>query len=191
MLCRYGKMAVLVHPGVVQYKAMPYSATADSLKESAQQISTNNMQQYVVELPDRTRIQLNAMTTIKIYPDRLNSKGQFIELEKGEIYIEGNQRSDVPLVLKTPSITFIATGSHFNTQIDKRGTLLAVENSHWERIVRACPDLSHYSKSKSPDGKDTVNTYNISDIDLVTNWRRTERVYKDVQLDYFVADMAR
>ncbi|MBZ4189316.1 FecR family protein [Niabella beijingensis] len=198
MLCRYGKMAVLVHPGVVQYKAMPYSATADSLREGAQQISTNNMQQYVVELPDRTRIRLNAMTTIKIYPDRLNSKGQFIELEKGEIYIEGDQRSDVPLVLKTPSITFIATGSHFNTQIDKRGTLLAVEtgevaveNSHGERIVRECPDLSHYSKSKSLEGKDTVNTYNISDIDLVTNWRRTERMYKDVQLDYFVADMAR
>lgn len=198
MLRRYGKIAVLLHPGVVQYKAMPYSAAADSVREAAQQISTNNVQQYIVELPDQTRIRLNAMTTIKIYPDRLNSQEQFIELEKGEVYIEGNQHSDVPLKLKTPAVTFIAIGSDFDTRIDYKGSLLAVEtgkvtvrNSHGEEIVRECLDLSHYTEASTPQEKVVINTYNLSGIDIVTNWRKTERVYKDVQLEYFVADMAR
>ncbi|MGJ7032312.1 FecR domain-containing protein [Niabella hirudinis] len=197
MLRRYGKMAVLLRPGVVQYKTMPYSVTADSVTTAVQQISTDDMQQYIVELPDRTRIRLNAMTSIKIYPDRFDSKKQFIELEKGEIYVEGNQRSDVLLEIKTPAVTFIATGSYFDTRIDSKGSLLAVQtgevtvrNRHGEEIVRECYDLSHYTKEESPQEKVAINTYNISGIDLVTNWRRTERVYKDVQLDYFVADMA-
>lgn len=198
MLQRYGALAVLLRPGVIQYKKMPYSPAADSGKAMVQQISTDNMQQYIVELPDKSRIRLNAMTTIKIYPNRLNDKEQYVELEKGEIYIEENHHSAIPLVLKTPTITFLAKNSSFNVRLDAKGSLLAVEtgevtvrNSHGEEIVRKCFDLSHYIKGKSPEAKDTVNTYNSADIALVTNWKKTERIYKDVQLDYFVADMAR
>lgn len=197
MLRRYGTLAILLRPGVIQYRRMPYLQAADSAKNIVQHIGTNNMQQYIIELPDRSRIRLNAMTTIKILPDRLNSNEQYVELVKGAIYIEGNRKSPIPIVVKTPSVTFIANGSYFSAQIDKKGTLLAVEkgevaaeNSYGERIIRQSPDLSHYIKAKITGEKDTVNTYKSAGIALVTNWRNAERVYKNVALDYFVAHMA-
>jgi len=75
-------------------------------------VSTPNGGQYEVELPDGTKVWLNASSSLR-YPTRFAGNERKVELS-GEAYFEVSHNKTMPFKVKTASQEIEVLGTHFN-----------------------------------------------------------------------------
>jgi ferric-dicitrate binding protein FerR (iron transport regulator) len=134
-------------------------------------ISTPRGGQYQVDLPDGTRVWLNAASTLK-FPLAFNHNERRVELQ-GEAYFEvnpkhfsGSKSRKIPFIVKSGKQEVEVLGTHFNVNAypdenDIKTTLL-------EGSVRVMHLASHTSKLLKPGQQSSVDgTITVSDVDAL------------------------
>lgn len=141
-------------------------------------ISTPRGGQYQVNLPDGTKVWLNAASTLK-FPLAFNKNERSVELT-GEAYFEVNplkssksKSGKVPFIVKSKSQEVEVLGTHFNVnaygdEVDTRTTLL-------EGSVKVVQLGSQNSKLLKPGQQSVVDqTITVSDVDAAQaiDWQK-------------------
>lgn len=194
---RYGSIEVMQEKaGIVEYKAVPFSKPADSAQSKYHVISTPVSQQYQVILPGGIKIRLNSATVIRV-PLSFADK-RMIDVVKGEVYIECDKDDKSPLIINTKNAVLTGIASTFNVNAVFASTATAVVSGslevrdtagHKTKLNRF--DLSILARIKYKDGRvsDTIFVQRDVDIDPLLAWKKVNRVYDNVHLKNFVADM--
>lgn len=104
-----GVQIVKTKDGQLIYKASQTAASANEQNT----IETPNGGQYMVILPDNSKVWLNAASSLKYPVSFINSKNRIVEL-KGEAYFEIAKEKTHPFIVKTDRQQVEVLGTHFN-----------------------------------------------------------------------------
>ncbi|KQR66910.1 FecR family protein [Pedobacter sp. Leaf176] len=164
-------------------------------------ISTPNGGQYQVVLPDRTKVWLNAASSLR-YPEVFTGNQRLVELT-GEAYFEVAKNKSMPFRVQSQNQTVEVLGTHFNinSYLDDstiKTTLLEgsvlVSNAKFSKMLRpgeqAITGTGKHAAIKIATGVDTADEtawknglfqFNDSELKIILN--QLERWY-DIKIDY-------
>ena len=103
--------AILLLPLLI-LSAYLYFKPASQIAETYQELFTPYGTWSVVNLPDGSKVWLNAGSSLK-YPTQFNDKQRVVSMQ-GEAYFEGESDKGHPFIVKTKQLTVEATGTAFN-----------------------------------------------------------------------------
>ncbi|WP_207533583.1 FecR family protein [Desertivirga arenae] len=98
--------------GQVIYSVLPEAKESQSAKVSYNTISTPRGGQFQIELPDGTKVWLNAASSL-VFPTHFNGKQRKVSL-KGEAYFEVAKNKAKPFLVDVNKSTVEVLGTHFN-----------------------------------------------------------------------------
>lgn len=141
-------------------------------------VATPRGGQYHLELPDGTRVWLNAASSIK-FPTRFSGKNRIVDVT-GEIYFEVARNKEMPFLVRTHHQQIEVLGTHFNVnayddELAEKTTLIegsvkvtkldkmANKNTLW-KVLRPGQEASIKAKGAQID----VTT---TDINLAVAWK--------------------
>lgn len=109
--------------GLLSYA--PQSAAAPTTKGYST-IATPRGGQYMIELPDRSKVWLNAASSIR-FPNVFENTGRQVEVT-GEVYFEvakaiSAESTNIPFIVNCRNMTVNVLGTHFN--------IMGYEDEHW------------------------------------------------------------
>lgn len=163
-------------------------------------VATDAQQQAMVELPDGTRIRLNAQSTLHYAPEK--QKSERIRIQ-GEAYVQRPKKPKVvPLLIHTDhgfvrSIAgnFVLLGLENMTRATALGGKLSLHaNSRkdelWLDCYGAMGSVARFVNTQGGQQKDSLLYQELKDPDALLVWTKAVRRYKDVPLREFVAQMS-
>ncbi|MDN5284239.1 MAG: FecR family protein [Mucilaginibacter sp.] len=164
------------------------SATSKPSNNLVNTLSTTNGEQFRVDLPDGTKVWLNAASSLKYAPSFAGMKERKVELT-GEAYFEVAKDKTHPFIVKTQSQEVKVLGTHFNInsysdESNVKTTLLegsvivndkAVLKPGQESILSATGEL-HVQEA---------------DLDVAIAWQKGEFKFKDVPLPIIMRQISR
>ena len=103
--------AILLLPLLI-LSAYLYFKPASQIAETYQELFTPYGTWSVVNLPDGSKVWLNAGSSLK-YPTQFNDKQRVVSMQ-GEAYFEVESDKEHPFIIKTKQLTVEATGTAFN-----------------------------------------------------------------------------
>ena len=103
--------AILLLPLLI-LSAYLYFKPASQITETYQELFTPYGTWSVVNLPDGSKVWLNAGSSLK-YPTQFNDKQRVVSMQ-GEAYFEVESDKEHPFIVKTKQLTVEATGTAFN-----------------------------------------------------------------------------
>ena len=103
--------AILLLPLLI-LSAYLYFKPASQIAETYQELFTPYGTWSVVNLPDGSKVWLNAGSSLK-YPTQFNDKQRVVSMQ-GEAYFEVESDKEHPFIVKTKQLTVGATGTAFN-----------------------------------------------------------------------------
>ena len=103
--------AILLLPLLI-LSAYLYFKPASQIAETYQELFTPYGTWSVVNLPDGSKVWLNAGSSLK-YPTQFNDKQRVVSMQ-GEAYFEVESDKEHPFIVKTKQLTVEATGTAFN-----------------------------------------------------------------------------
>lgn len=138
-----------------------------------------------VELPDGSKVWLNAGTTIR-YPVVFDKKIREIELIKGEAFFEVNSNPEYPFVVKNSFINITATGTRFNVNayqnednvsvsLDKGK--VSISNGFTDKKIEMIPgEILKYNKKN--------NSFTVKNEDIYNSyaWIDGVTIFRDAKL---------
>lgn len=144
-------------------------------------IETPNGGKYQVNLPDGTRIWLNAASTLR-YPSRFIGNERKVELN-GEAYFEvakvmlnGSKTHRMPFLVKTNQQTVEVLGTHFNVNSYQEDAI--VKTTLLEGSVKVTPASGKNSQLLKPGQQSVLETgeLNVKEADMASEmaWRNGE-----------------
>ena len=104
-------VAILLLPLLI-LSAYLYFKPASQIAETYQELFTPYGTWSVVNLPDGSKVWLNAGSSLK-YPTQFNDKQRVVSMQ-GEAYFEVESDKEHPFIVKTKQLTVEATGTAFN-----------------------------------------------------------------------------
>ena len=108
---RLQEAAILLHP-LLKLSAYLYFKPASQIAETYQELFTPYGTWSVVNLPDGSKVWLNAGSSLK-YPTQFSDKQRVVSMQ-GEAYFEVESDKEHPFIVKTKQLTVEATGTAFN-----------------------------------------------------------------------------
>lgn len=187
---RYSNLEVIQQPGRIIYNQL--KATNDTARFYRHEIITGPEQQYLIVLPGNTILRLNAQTKLQIVADPSTS-ALMATLVQGEIFVEAESE----FTLASPNINIRSKGGRFDVRAIVGGSLVAVSDgsvdahlSEGGHVALNALDWSALLKIKDKETiKDTIITERCANIEGITMWKNTERVYDNMPLEAFIMEM--
>lgn len=185
--------------GVLQIREVDDERRAGG-SEGGIAVATGRQQQAMVELPDGTRIRLNAQSTLHYAPRK--EKAQQIKVQ-GEAYVQrSNETNTVPLIIGT-SNGFVESAhgdfallslNNLTRAAALDGELSLHANRRDDTVLLSCygaqGSITTYATAQKGVFKDSLKYEGITDTDAILVWTKAVRTYKDVPLREFVAQMS-
>ena len=156
------------------------------------QVSTPRGGQYQVNLPDGTRVWLNAASSLK-YPYSFKTNERLVELN-GEAYFEVSKDKRRPFRVKTGKQTVEVLGTHFN--INAYSDEAAVKTTLLEGAVRvstasAKVDIQPGEQSQFLNGSSILSVDKNVDVDRVMAWKNDVFSFDNDDLKAVMRQIAR
>lgn len=162
-----GHDGIIVEGNTVTYSdGTGVSDLSDEIRDMS--LSTPNGGTYQVILPDGTRVQLNAASTLK-YPSRFSSDRREVELT-GEAYfsVHGEQRP-IPFIVKSAGQQILVLGTEFNVSAYPDETAVKTTLVNGSVRITALPDnttdqssaTNHHSLILKPGEQSILSTAGI------------------------------
>jgi len=146
--------------------------------------------QYQVELPDGTRVWLNAASSLKFPASFTGLKSRVVELH-GEAYFEVKHTRSLPFIVKTRQQEVVVLGTHFNVNDYQdadgvrttlvKGSVLVRRNDG--RFVVLKPGQQSVLKDQLVVGE--------ADTEMVTAWKDGNFLFNDTDLREIMTQLAR
>jgi transmembrane sensor len=165
------------------------SAAGESLNTGTNTLSTPNGGQYALQLPDGSKVWLNASSSL-IYPTSFTDKERMVSLS-GEGYFEIAKDASKPFKVKLRNGSVVEVlGTHFNVMSydDEPAiqTTLTEGSIKWEnQIVKPGQQVSVNT------GNRQLTTDNQIDIDEVLAWKNGNFNFKDASIQQIMRQLAR
>jgi transmembrane sensor len=147
--------------------------------------------QYQVNLPDGTRIWLNAGSSLR-YPTRFSVKERKVELS-GEAYFEVAKNKALPFRVLTGKQVVEVLGTHFNVKayIDES----AVKTTLLEGSIKVTENQSSVSKLLKPGQQSVLANNNLkiseADTEEAIAWKNGLFLFNDQNLDEIMLQVSR
>jgi transmembrane sensor len=174
-----------------------YDVPASYHNESSSGLSYNKIEtpkggQYQINLPDGTKVWLNAASSLK-FPTAFEGKERFVELT-GEAYFEVSPNKLMPFKVQTEKQTVEVLGTHFN--INSYSNESSTKTTLLEGSVKVSNLGSKHVKYLEP-GQQAINTNdgNISleavNTDQATSWKNGRFIFNDMELESIMRQLER
>lgn len=163
-------------------------------------VATGPQQQAMVELPDGTRIRLNAQSALRYTPAEEENKRVTV---LGEVYVQRPEKLKVvPLFISTRNgyvKSFdgdfaMLSQEHFTRAATLNGKLSLHANSRKEELLLdrygAQGSITRFTNTKTGEEKDSLINEAITDPEALLVWTKAIRSYKNIPLREFVAQMS-
>ena len=176
--------AILLLPLLI-LSAYLYFKPASQIAETYQELFTPYGTWSVVNLPDGSKVWLNAGSSLK-YPTQFNDKQRVVSMQ-GEAYFEVESDKEHPFIVKTKQLTVEATGTAFNVNAYAPDHVAAVT------LVKGKVAVTLYQKktiSFSPGYKIDYNLstslYNVNKTNTYKwcSWKDGILIFRDDPLEY-------
>ena len=138
-------------------------------------LSTSNSEQYLVILPDQTRVWLNAASSITYPSSFAGLKKRKVQIT-GEVYLEVAKRKHIPFLVVTKNQTLEVLGTHFN--INAYANESSIKTTLLEGSVRITASSLHQrgaAVTLQPGQQSDLQGQNIqvnkADIEEVIAWK--------------------
>lgn len=151
-------------------------------------LSTANGEQYQVNLPDGTKVWLNAASSLKYTSSFAGLSERRVELT-GEAYFEVAKDKLHPFIVKTQDEEVKVLGTHFNIN--------SYENEPVERTTLLEGSVSINNKTVLKPGQQSIvlNKDNIkvqdADLEMATAWKNGYFIFKEVPLQTIMRQISR
>jgi transmembrane sensor len=176
--------------GQLVYSASVNSGTSESLNYNTIQIPKG--QQYQINLPDGTKVWLNAASTLR-YPTRFAGSERRVELS-GEAYFEVAKNKAMPFHVNSGKQDVEVLGTHFN--VNSYTDEKVVETTLLEGSVKVTDQFSHSAQvispgqqaSLLPNHSITVKEANVS---KAVAWKNGDFSFRNDDLPYIMRQISR
>ncbi len=190
LVLQYKNLQIVQRPGRIIYHQ--HKATNNTAHFHMHEISTGPEQQYLIVLPGNTILRLNAQTKLQIAADSLTGT-LLATLVQGEIFVE----TQGEFTLASSNVNITSMGGSFDVRTIVGGSLVAVSDgsvdahlSEGGHVALNALDWSALLKIKDKETiKDTIITERCANIEGITMWKNTERVYDNMPLEAFIMEM--
>ena len=176
--------AVLLLP-LLLLSAYLYLKPTPQLAETYQELFTPYGTWSVVNLPDNSKVWLNAGSSLK-YPTQFNSKERIVSIQ-GEAYFEVKSDKEHPFIVKTDKLTVEATGTAFNVNAYASDSITAVTLVKGKVAVTLATEktipLSPGEKIDY-DLRTSFYTVNKTNTDKWCSWKDGILIFRDDLLEY-------
>ncbi|HKG08709.1 MAG TPA: FecR domain-containing protein [Pedobacter sp.] len=183
MELRNDQNGIIVSVNTIQYNDSTRIQSAPP--GAVQTITTPKGGQYQIELPDHTKVWLNAETALEYTAD-LNSKNneRRVQLLSGEAYFEVAKDTKKPFIVISGDQQVLVLGTHFN--ISAYPNQKTIKTSLLEGSVKVTTAKGNVSKSLRP-GQQAINSANRlqikkADTELETAWKRGKTEFENADL---------
>jgi len=160
-------------------------------------ISTPSGGKYCINLPDGSKVWLNAATTLKFPSDFAGLKARRVELS-GEAYFEVAHNKSIPFIVKTAAQEVLVLGTHFN--INSYGNELETKTTLLEGKVMVRP-TSNQAVGRSAVSvvlkpgematlRDSVKVDRV-DPDIATAWKDGNFLFDETDLRSILRQLER
>ena len=170
-----------------------YTATGNG-KEGAglfNTIETPNGGKYQINLPDGTRVWLNAASSLR-YPAKFSGNTRLVELT-GEGYFEVAKNREMPFVVKTANQQVQVLGTHFNINSYKDED--EVKTTLVEGSVRVSPATEGKNIVLKPGEQSQFNGKGMNvkmvDVETVLAWKQGDFIFDGDDLKSIMRKVAR
>jgi transmembrane sensor len=154
------------------------------------ELVTPNGGKYMLVLPDKTKVWLNAATSLK-YPKQFNGDQRIVELQ-GEAYFEVAKIKNKAFVVKSGAQFVEVLGTHFNFNTFADNDL--VTTTLLEGSVKTGNDkLSQIIRpgEKAEFGDEGAIRVSKADLESIMAWRNEEFIFKEKRLDLVLKEVSR
>lgn len=179
--------------GKIVYTVVDHQKNNAQGKIAFNTIQTPNGGQYQVNLPDGTRVWLNAASSLR-YPTKFAGNIRTVELT-GEGYFEV-AKVHIPFVVKTSGQEIVVLGTHFNInsykdEDDVRTTLL--EGS--VRVIPLSVNKNNHSRLLKPGEQSQLNESGLKvrtvDTESIVAWKNGDFIFNGEDLKSIMKKVAR
>lgn len=155
-------------------------------------IETPKGGQYQINLPDGTKVWLNAASSLK-FPAVFTGKERFVELA-GEAYFEVSSNKLMPFKIKTANQTVEVLGTQFN--INSYLNESSIRTTLLEGSVKISDAVTKQVKYLTPgqqaiNKKDGTIHLEMANTEQVTSWRDGRFIFNDMELESIMRQLER
>lgn len=176
--------AILIIP-LLAYTVYTNSKSHTEVSIAEQEVVAPYGTRSIVNLPDGSKVWLNAGSSIK-FPTVFANSERSVSLS-GEAYFEVESNKDNPFIVKTPSLDVKATGTAFNVEAYEKDTVVAVTLEEGVVSVLFGDDKSVklFSQQKFDFNKqNTAHKINETNTYKWCAWKDGVMVFRDDPLEY-------
>jgi transmembrane sensor len=191
---RNGQLATQAGIKVAKTKSgeLIYTATGDAGEDhSYNTLSTPAGGQYLVELPDRSRVWLNAASEL-VFPVRFSDHERRVEL-RGEAYFEVTKDAAHPFVVSTSQQELKVLGTHFtvNAYADEPGTMTTLMEGSVQVSAKGYKDK--YVLLKPDQQSMLTDDFNVRAVNAASEnaWINGKFVFNEEPLESILRKVAR
>lgn len=176
--------------GQLVYSTSDNSVASASLNYNTIQIPKG--QQYQLNLPDGTKVWLNAASTLR-YPTRFAGRERRVELS-GEAYFEVAKNKAMPFHVNSGKQDVEVLGTHFN--VNSYTDEKVVETTLMEGSVKVTDQFSHSAQVISPGQQASlflnhVITVKEADVSKAIAWKNGDFSFRNDDLPYIMRQICR
>ena len=180
----HGTLIEIPKEGEIVYKDSSNSVASYNI------LTTPNGGQYKVQLPDGSRVWLNAASSLK-YPTVFSTSERMVELE-GEGYFEITKDKNKPFEVKLADGSEVKVlGTHFN--------IMAYENERYKDVtlLQGSVEISNGNtvQKLSPGQQGRIISSKIlvssADTSQVTGWKNGQFIFRDADIQSIMRQVAR
>lgn len=176
--------AILLLPLLI-LSAYLYFKPASQIAETYQELFTPYGTWSVVNLPDGSKVWLNAGSSLK-YPTQFNDKQRVVSMQ-GEAYFEVESDKEHPFIVKTKQLTVEATGTAFNVNAYAPDHVAAVTLVKGKVAVTLDQKKTiSLSPGEKIDYNLTTSLYNVNKTNTYKwcSWKDGILIFRDDPLEY-------
>lgn len=172
-------LPLLILSGYLYFKPSPQTA------ETYQELFTPYGTWSVVNLPDGSKVWLNAGSSLK-YPARFGGRERMVALQ-GEAYFEVESDKEHPFVVKTEKLTVKATGTAFNVNAYAPDSITAVTLVNGKVAITLSTNKTvALSPGEKIDYNRATSLYSVNktSTDKWCSWKDGVLIFRDDPLEY-------
>ena len=176
--------AILLLPLLI-LSAYLYFKPASQIAETYQELFTPYGTWSVVNLPDGSKVWLNAGSSLK-YPTQFNDKQRVVSMQ-GEAYFEVESDKEHPFIVKTKQLTVEATGTAFNVNAYAPDHVAAVTLVKGKVAVTLDQKKTiSLSPGEKIDYNLAISLYNVNKTNTYKwcSWKDGILIFRDDPLEY-------
>ncbi|MDE1192983.1 MAG: DUF4974 domain-containing protein [Arachidicoccus sp.] len=153
--------------------------------------STDKCRQYLIELPDGSKVWLNSLSSIK-YPISFDSKERLVEIQ-GEVYFEIVHKEHQPFVVKAGEQRVEVLGTHFNINAYSDEQYIATTLLQGRVKVKTGLQQTIISPGQQAITAHNTTTINVIAVDttLTVAWMKEKFMFDNTELSTIMRQIKR